>query len=302
MLQREALDPWIRRVSLVTLITFILGLALGVKPAHAWLFKDPTPRVVEQLLPNVDSTRASNTVYIVKQGDTLLTIAKKFQVNMEQLISLNKISNPNLISVGLMLTIPAIGAGERQSVIYQIKRGDTLSGIAKAYDVEMDTLIAYNKLKNPDRLTIGEEIVIPAQATVPASGGSVASQVSGITVSFGWPVQGIITSNFGRRWGEFHYGLDIAADTGDIVRAAASGKIVAAGWRGTYGQAVIIEHNGIFSTLYAHNSSLLVSEGDWVEQGDPIAKIGSTGRSTGPHLHFEVHQNGKAIDPLRLLK
>lgn len=116
------------------------------------------------------------------------------------------------------------------------------------------------------------------------------------------PTQGRVTSGFGPRWGTEHEGLDIAAGTGTPVRAVTDGVVKKASWYGGYGNAVIIDHGNGLKTLYGHNSKLTVKPGDRVQAGEVIAKMGSTGDSTGPHLHFEVEVNGKKINPQPWLK
>lgn len=122
---------------------------------------------------------------------------------------------------------------------------------------------------------------------------------------FQWPVQGAISSDYGYRYIfggiNFHRGVDIPAPLGTSVHAAAGGTVVFAGQRGSYGNLVILDHGNGFQTYYGHNSRLLVQEGDVVAQGQVIAAVGSTGRSTGPHCHFEVHFNGQLVDPLMYL-
>ncbi len=116
-----------------------------------------------------------------------------------------------------------------------------------------------------------------------------------------WPVHGLLTSSFGPRWGEFHRGIDIAVPYGSVVRASEAGVVTKSGWYYGYGRVVVIDHENGLTTVYGHNSRLLVSAGDRVEKGQPIALAGSSGRSTGPHVHFEVHVNGRPVNPLRHL-
>jgi murein DD-endopeptidase MepM/ murein hydrolase activator NlpD len=116
------------------------------------------------------------------------------------------------------------------------------------------------------------------------------------------PTQGSVSSEYGPRWGQEHEGIDIAAGSGSPVRAATDGVVKKASWYGGYGNAVIIDHGGGVQTLYGHNSALSVQPGDRVRAGQVIAKVGSTGDSTGPHLHFEVQVDGKAVNPRPWLK
>lgn len=118
-----------------------------------------------------------------------------------------------------------------------------------------------------------------------------------------WPLKaGVVSSEYGRRWGRRHDGIDIAADEGDLVHAAAPGEVIYSGdgLRG-YGNVVILRHDEKTTTLYAHNSALRVRKGDKVAGGDLIATVGSTGRSTGPHVHFELRRENKALNPRKLL-
>ena len=118
---------------------------------------------------------------------------------------------------------------------------------------------------------------------------------------FVWPVHGVLTSGFGWRWGRMHEGVDIAVSNGTPVVAAKAGVVIVAGWMGGYGNLVVVDHGGGVATAYGHNTSVTVGVGQHVEQGQLIAYSGSTGHSTGPHVHFEVRINGSAVDPMGYL-
>jgi murein DD-endopeptidase MepM/ murein hydrolase activator NlpD len=118
---------------------------------------------------------------------------------------------------------------------------------------------------------------------------------------FIWPCDGVVVSGFGTRWGRMHEGIDIGCAFGTPVHAAAAGTVIYAGWLGGYGNLVVVDHGNGIATAYAHASAILVSVGQPVAQGDSVTLVGSTGHSTGPHLHFEVRVNGVAVDPLLYL-
>jgi murein DD-endopeptidase MepM/ murein hydrolase activator NlpD len=113
-----------------------------------------------------------------------------------------------------------------------------------------------------------------------------------------WPCDGVVVSGFGMRWGRMHEGIDIGCAYGAPNRAAAAGTVIYSGWLGGYGNLVVVDHGNGLSTAYAHASMLLVSVGQRVSQGETVSLVGSTGNSSGPHLHFEVRVNGQAVDPL----
>jgi murein DD-endopeptidase MepM/ murein hydrolase activator NlpD len=129
------------------------------------------------------------------------------------------------------------------------------------------------------------------------SSGTGAPSASG----FIWPVNGPVVSGFGMRWGRMHEGIDIAVSSGTPIHAAAAGTVIHAGWLGGYGNLVVVDHGNGLSTAYAHASAILVGVGQHVSQGQTLSLVGSTGNSTGPHLHFEVRVNGSAVDPLLYL-
>ena len=129
------------------------------------------------------------------------------------------------------------------------------------------------------------------------SAGTGAPSAAGLV----WPVDGVVVSGFGMRWGRMHEGIDIAASSGTPIRAAAAGTVIYAGWLGGYGNLVVVDHGNGLATAYAHASSILVGVGQEVAQGETVALVGSTGHASGPHLHFEVRVNGVAVDPLPYL-
>jgi murein DD-endopeptidase MepM/ murein hydrolase activator NlpD len=143
---------------------------------------------------------------------------------------------------------------------------------------------------------------IQAAQSAAASSSSATPMTSAPSASgFVWPVQGILTSYFGWRWGRMHEGIDIAVGSGTPVVASASGTVIVAGWMGGYGNLVVVDHGNGIATAYGHNTSVAVGLGQSVAQGQVIAYSGSTGHSTGPHVHFEVRVNGGAVDPLGYL-
>ncbi|MGH3134018.1 MAG: murein hydrolase activator EnvC family protein [Gaiellaceae bacterium] len=135
-----------------------------------------------------------------------------------------------------------------------------------------------------------------AQAGAGSTGTGVPS-----AAGFIWPVNGTVVSGYGMRWGRMHEGIDITASTGTPIWAAAAGTVIYAGWLGGYGNLVVVDHGNGLSTAYAHASAILVAVGQSVAQGETVSLVGSTGNSSGPHLHFEVRVNGVAVDPLLYL-
>jgi murein DD-endopeptidase MepM/ murein hydrolase activator NlpD len=210
-----------------------------------------------------------------------------------------------------------------------MRRGETLSKIAASYGVSVDALRRANQLRTSNHVIVGETLRIPptegSQAIVELRQRFTASDRGlGLRVQrhverrtpapaktppgFSWPVQGPLTSPFGERdqvmgggGTQFHAGIDLSVPAGIPVQAAQAGLVVFAGYNGAYGKAVKLDHANGFSTLYAHNSRLLVHVGQTVKAGQVICLSGSTGRSTGPHLHFEVHKDGWPVDPLSYL-
>ena len=201
-------------------------------------------------------------------------------------------------------------------VIHHVDRGETLTEIAKKYKVTVASLVIANRLRGPRaKLSPGQQLMIPRPGLSPTlrsrRGGPVdeplpVSLVLGVpdfddAPVFQWPVSGPVSSTFGRRKKSWHRGLDIRADAGTPIVAAASGVVIASGFEARYGQRVKIEHDGGFMTVYAHNERNLVEVGQEVTAGQVIGLVGRTGRATGEHVHFEIRYDGRVYNPLYLL-
>lgn len=245
--------------------------------------------------------RIDTVSYTVKKGDTLISIAETYQVSVATISESNDIANPHLIFPGQELVFPAVSG-----LLYTVQEGDKLASLAKKYKVDIETIWSANALDS-ETMVPGLKLVLPG-ASLPAppaykktvSRASVSRSVNLANVKvpgFIWPVQGRVSSGFGMRGSFFHGGIDITGKYGTPIGAAASGTVTACGWRGSYGYMIEIQHNSQVATLYAHASKLLVSEGEEVTQGQVIAYVGSTGYSTGPHLHFELKIKGDRVNP-----
>lgn len=193
---------------------------------------------------------------------------------------------------------PASGAGVAGAV-HQVEQGETLWDIARLYGVSVERIAQANDLADPHRITAGQRLTIPG-ASAPRRPRLVVN--GRLQRALQWPVRGGISSQFGRRWGRMHEGVDIRVPPGTPVRAAAGGRVVFAGWNGGYGYLVIVDHGQGVHTYYAHNRRVVVREGQQVSRGQVLAYSGSTGHTTGPHLHFEVRLNGRPLNPVRYLR
>ncbi|HEX7624084.1 MAG TPA: LysM peptidoglycan-binding domain-containing M23 family metallopeptidase [Anaeromyxobacteraceae bacterium] len=204
---------------------------------------------------------------------------------------------------------------EPVGVVHVVKRGETLYRIARAYGVPLADLMEVNDLTDPKQLAAGTELFVPGAARpleVAAGGEAVEVLPSAarpdepeappradrVAPRFRWPLQGVLYSRFGVRQGQRHDGIDISAPEGTQVGAAGPGTVIYAGQQAGYGSIVILRHEGGLLTLYAHASALLVHQGDRVAAGQPIARVGQSGRTTGPHLHFEVREGTRPRNPL----
>ncbi len=255
--------------------------------------------------------------YTVQSGDTVSDIADQFSVSPDSILWANpKLEdNPDMLSIGQELNIPPVSG-----VLYTVASGDSVQKIAakfKTSKVPSDTLVAnivnleFNQqlhdLKPPDyTLTVGQFLMVPDGSkpyiprVVNAYSGPLPATAARGTGNFGWPVSGRITQKF---WSN-HPGIDIGAPKGTPIYAADSGYVVAAGWDPepvSYGFMILINHGNGFVTRYGHLSAFNVQVGDSVKKGQIIGRVGSTGNSTGPHLHFEIISNGVRRNPFSYL-
>lgn len=244
-------------------------------------------------------------VHIVRQGDSLWRISRQYGVNMQSLMRANNLTERSILQVGMRLVIPQGEGGRAPSAstsspsweTYIVRKGDTLWGISRRFGVPLQDLLRANGLRETSTLQIGQVLRVPSRGrNVPSSSPQRAG--SGLL----WPVSGRISSRFGPRGRSFHYGVDIIAPSGTVIRAADDGVVSYSGWMSGYGRVVIITHASGLQTVYAHNSVNLVRQGQRVRKGDPVARVGSTGNATCPHLHFEVRVKGRPVDPLEFLR
>ncbi len=234
------------------------------------------------------------SVYIVSEGDTLSGIAEMFNVSVNTIAWANNIKG-RIIRPGQELVIlPVTG------IQHTVEKGETLASIAKKYSGDAAEIAHFNELAAEVALAVGTTITIPDGEIAPpakALGGGTSPARGGTSISgyYGWPLDGgVITQGI-----HGYNAVDIGARTGTNVVASAAGTVIIAvegGWNGGYGSYVVIQHDNGTQTLYSHESRVLVSRGDRVSRGDVIGKVGSTGKSPGPHVHFEVRG---AANPFR---
>jgi murein DD-endopeptidase MepM/ murein hydrolase activator NlpD len=240
--------------------------------------------------------------HTLASGETLTGVIQRYGIGMRALVGANPdLSSLDRLPVGVELLIPP-GDG----LLVTLDYGVVLTDLIAAYGADPVEVARVNRLRSPLDLRPGMLVFLPN--VEPTAALERLAAVRELENTYVWPLHGRLTSYFGRRnlgmgTAAFHRGLDIAAPTGTTIVAARTGTVTFAGWsdRG-YGNLVKIRHVGGAETWYGHASRILVRVGQSVKQGEAIALVGSTGISTGPHLHLELHVAGLAIDPLRELR
>jgi len=242
--------------------------------------------------------RSNITNYTIQSGDTISSIAQKFNISINTVLWANNLSGLSVIRPGQKLNIlPTTG------ISHKVSKGDTISAIAKKYGVEQDKILNYNNLVSIDQLSIGQALIVPggeikhtyyaSRRTPSVSNIFRAPSSQKKSSGFIWPTAATkITQYYHWR----HHGLDIGGPTGTPLYASMSGKVTRAGWGTGYGNYVVIDHGNGKKSLYAHMSKIYVKRGQSVKQGVTIGAMGSTGWSTIARIHFESIINGRRMN------
>ncbi len=274
----------------------------------------------EQRRAELEKNRMHPLAYVVQKGDSLEKIARRFGISTKTILSMN---SRKKISTGCTLVIPRMGNRYVDGIYVKADRNDTASTLAKKYKSSSTSILVANGMSDKSaKFRNGAKVFIPGgkipEITIAdkksdrykktesgkrtryqedTSGGSFSG-------SFRWPCSGHVTSRFGYRRSPFrrsrtvfHAGVDIGAPRGTPVVAAADGVVIHSGWKGGYGKTIMISHGGGVVSLYGHNSALVAQVGTRVSKGQLIARVGSTGHSTGNHCHFEVRRGGRPVNP-----
>ncbi len=257
--------------------------------------------VPEQQLPQgsganpVLSSTLKVQQYRAQAGESISQIAQRFRLDLDTVISWNDIRDARSIRPGTLLGIP-----NADGLKYTVRRGDTLEQIARANGLALNAVLDWNRLSS-SVISVGQVLFLPGAHMRTNDLNRVLGNL------FVYPVRGKISSGFGSRPDpftgirRFHNGVDIVNAPGTPIVAAMTGTVEDVGFNNNYGYYVILRHTG-YQTLYGHLSRYVVSRGEKVQQGEKIGELGTTGYSTGPHLHFSVFRNGEAVDPLSFLK
>lgn len=253
-----------------------------------------------------EKPRDKTVEHEVKGGETVSSIAQDYGVSEETILWENDLISGSKIKPDQKIKILPVSG-----VTHKVTAGDTIYSVAKTYQANAQAIIdfPFNDIGDNFQLSTGEVLIIPDGAppkeAKPAPTQYLASEKQNITIAdlgtarFIWPASGGLTQYFS--W--YHPGVDIANLGGGSIRASDSGTVTVAGWPDSYGYGnrIIIEHGNGYKTMYAHLSAMYVSPGQKVSKGDVIGAMGSTGRSSGVHLHIEIYKDGTALNPLSVL-
>lgn len=259
-------------------------------------------------------------IYEVKKGDNLWTIAKNYKMPVNDIVKANPDINPELIHIGdkinLIVPKPFLTVVVDYTQTYEknipynvvVKKDSSIyrniylvKESGKLGKKEITAKITTINGQIDSKEIISEKVLEEPEVKIIVQGTKRLPE-DNLLAAFLPEGKGIVTSRFGTRWGRHHDGIDAGVPVGTPVYAIMPGTVTYSGWKSGYGKIVIIDHGNGYETYYAHNSKLLVKKGDKVTKRQKIALSGNTGRSTGPHVHFEIHKDGKLLDPLKYLK
>lgn len=280
-----------------------------VEELPADLTQKLTPELAQELLEDTEAPvpgqknagLLSYTSYRVKKGDMIGFIADEFGVTQDTIISVNNIHSSRLIQIGQYLKIPS-----EPGILYTVRNdGETPSTIAAKYKVNPERCASLNGLELNASLSAGRTLFVPDAeldwVTRQEINGDLFKKPLHSRYYFS-SMYGWRSSPFDSTRRTFHSGIDMACARGTSIYAALDGTVSTTGWSDVYGNYVIIRHHSGYKTLYAHMSQILVTKGQHVSTATRIGRVGSTGMSTGPHLHFTVYKNGRTVNPANLWK
>jgi len=264
-----------------------------------------------------DEPAIAGVVHVVRQGETLYRIARAYGIDLADLMETNGIADPRAVAIGTELFVPgaereidvapaaevAAGAAAEPGSGSSPTTNPTTTKTTTTTTTRTTTpTTTSTRTTTPTATTTSSATRIPTSAEAAHPERSADANASARSRgALGWPLKGVLYGRFGVRGGQRHDGIDIAAPEGTKVTAAADGTVLYVGEQTGYGAVAILRHEGGLVTLYAHNAAVLVREGARVRRGEAIAKVGQTGRTTGPHLHFEVREGTRPRNPLLFL-
>ena len=255
---------------------------------------------IQQVRAYTDPEFVTFTEYTIRPGDNFWALAKRSGFTIDTIVGCNPYLEKIACYVGQKILLPSRGG-----CLHQVRPGEGLAQIALDYRVDQEAIIQANRLSREWGLMPGMWIFIPGAKPLYLT--QKMHQEYAMRSMFRSPLTGRYTSYFGGRihpvlgFSKFHNGVDIACKHGSWVGAARSGTVIAAGWGGAIGNMVKIDHHNGYVTVYGHLNSVHVRVGQKVNGGQLIARSGNTGRSTGPHLHFTIYENGVSKNPMKYL-
>ncbi|MFL5271250.1 MAG: LysM peptidoglycan-binding domain-containing M23 family metallopeptidase [Anaeromyxobacteraceae bacterium] len=261
--------------------------------------RGPAPERAEVAGPHVEPD-VVGVVHVVRRGETVYRIARTYALSPDELMEVNGVEDPRDLEVGMELFVP----GAMQ--VLEVPAASAADPVPLPRAKSRPATAAATQTQTPTPTPTSTPTSTPTPTrhpspTAPQTAKRPPLVANAESARLGWPVQGLLYSRYGLREGQRHDGIDIAAPEGTPVGAAAAGTVVYAGRQAGYGAIVILRHAAGLLTVYAHASALLVEQGQAVAAGQPIAKVGRSGRTTGPHLHFEVREGTRPRNPLLYL-